>query len=131
MSILGDERPIRARHQNLPRPLCLVLEQIPLHPPARPRHVTHERDTGEQPGDQERVVDRAGVVVEGAVSECVETRLREVAEAGQADYQAVDFAKGGEAEDFRGVIAVEFCVSCRGIFFFKGINTKKGVRRRT
>jgi hypothetical protein len=35
----------------------------------------------------------------------VEGRLREVEEAGEADDEAVDFAEGGEAEDFGGVVA--------------------------
>jgi hypothetical protein len=33
--------------------------------------------------------------------------LREVEKTSEADDEAVDFAKGGEAEDFCGVVAVE------------------------
>jgi len=39
------------------------------------------------------------------VGQEIEPGLREVAQAGQADYQAVDRAEGGEAEDFGGVVA--------------------------
>jgi hypothetical protein len=35
----------------------------------------------------------------------VERRLREVEDASEADDEAVDFAKGGEAEDLGGIIA--------------------------
>lgn len=50
--------------------------------------------------------------MEGRVGEGVEAGLREVEEAGEADYEAVDFAEGGEAEDAGGVVAVAGgCVS--------------------
>jgi hypothetical protein len=43
--------------------------------------------------------------MKGFVSCSVEGGLREVEESGETDDEAVDFAKGGEAEYFCGVIA--------------------------
>lgn len=36
----------------------------------------------------------------------VEAGLRKVEDAGKADDEAIDFAEGGEAENFGGVVAV-------------------------
>ena len=52
----------------------------------------------------------------------VEGGLREIQEASEADDEAVDFAKRGEAEDLGGVVAVG-CVSKKektDIFFLWG-----------
>jgi hypothetical protein len=43
--------------------------------------------------------------MESLVSCGVECGLREVEEPGQTDDEAVNLAKGGEAEDFGGVVA--------------------------
>lgn len=68
-------------------------------------------DEGDEDGaDEQREgeqddVDGDGVVGEELVGCGVEGGLREVEEAGEADDEAVDFAEGGEAEDFGGVVA--------------------------
>jgi hypothetical protein len=42
----------------------------------------------------------------------VEGGLGKVEQAGETDDQAVDFAEGGEAEDFGGVVAVVRLLFC-------------------
>lgn len=100
---------IRARHQRLPRPLRLRLDILPQDDMALPVHEGDQRNANDQGQRQENDVDGDGVVAKGPVRQGVEAGLREVEEARQADDQAVDFAEGGEAEDFGGVVAVERC----------------------
>ena len=68
-------------------------------------HERHERHAHQQREPQEQHVDWDGVVVEGLVRGGVEGGLAEVEQARETDDQPVDFAEGGEAEDFGGVIA--------------------------
>jgi hypothetical protein len=42
----------------------------------------------------------------------VKRGLGEVEQAGETDYEAVDFAEGGEAEDFGGVVAARKSAYC-------------------
>ena len=72
---------------------------------AAPRNKRNERDADEQRETQQQDVYGHRVLFEQLVRRCVERRLREVEDAGEADDEAVDFAEGGEAEDFGGVVA--------------------------
>jgi hypothetical protein len=63
----------------------------------------HERDecnSNEQRKAKEHHVDGYRVIVERLVGCGVEGCLREVEETSKTDDEAIDFAKGGEAEDF-------------------------------
>ena len=68
-------------------------------------HKCHKCETDKQRQAEQDDVDRYRVVLEGFVRSSVEGRLREVEDTGKADDEAVDFAKGGEAEDLGGIIA--------------------------
>jgi hypothetical protein len=103
--IIPYPRPLRTRHQNLPRALSLLLNPLSDDFMALLPHESHERDAHQQRTAQQHNIDRHGVAVECAMGGSVEGRLREVEEAGEADDEAVDFAEGGEAEDFGGVVA--------------------------
>jgi hypothetical protein len=72
---------------------------------ALPPDKSHERQTNEQRQAKQNDVDGDRVVLEGLVRSGVEGRLREVEDTGETDDEAVDFAEGGEAEDFGGVVA--------------------------
>lgn len=87
---------------------------LTLTPPRRRRRLRvyeqGQRGAEDGPRDGEGDVDGDGVVVQGAVGEGVEGGLDELARARDADDGAVDAAKGGEAKDFGGVVAVFFFV---------------------
>ena len=68
-------------------------------------HKCHKCETDKQRQAEQNDVDRYGIVLEGLVRSSVKGRLREVEDTGKADDEAVDFAEGGEAEDFGGVVA--------------------------
>jgi hypothetical protein len=70
----------------------------------------HERDkcdADEQCETKENQVDRNGVIVECFVGCGIEGGLCEVEKAGETDDEAVDFAEGGEAKDFGGIVAAK------------------------
>jgi hypothetical protein len=69
-------------------------------------HKSDQCNTNYQRKTKEDHVDRHGVIVEGFVCCGIKCGLREVKEAGETNDQAIDFAKGGETEDFGGVVAV-------------------------
>jgi hypothetical protein len=72
---------------------------------AVPPYKNNERHTNEQRQAKQDDVNGDRVVLEGLVRSGVEGRLREVEDTGETDDKAVDFAEGGEAEDFGGVVA--------------------------
>jgi hypothetical protein len=72
---------------------------------APPRHKRNKHDADQQRKTQQQDIDWYGVLLEQLVRCGIERRLREVEDASKADDEAVDFAKGGEAEDFCGVVA--------------------------
>ena len=54
----------------------------------------------------------------------VEAGLRKVEDSSEADDEAVDFAEGGEAEDFGGVVAVVMLVWQLEVqYLVKGLST--------
>jgi hypothetical protein len=64
--------------------------------------------------------------VKGKVGSSVETGLREVENAGEADDEPVNLSEGGEAEDFGGVVAVFMLITeC----LFESWNTRLTTRR--
>lgn len=70
----------------------------------------HERDkrkSHKQRKTEQDDIDRNGIVVERLVGCGVKGGLRKVEEASETDDEPVDFAKGSEAEDFGGVVAVK------------------------
>lgn len=69
-------------------------------------HKHSQGHTEDRAGDGKSGVDGHGVVVQGAVGEGVQGGLDELAGARDADDGAVDAPKGGEAEDFGGVVTV-------------------------
>lgn len=70
--------------------------------------VANEGNADEQGDAEEQEVDGDGVVGESLVGEGVEGGLSEVEEASEADDEAVNFTEVFEAEDFGGVVAVEW-----------------------
>jgi hypothetical protein len=105
-AIISDPgTPLRTRHQHLSCLLGLVLDIISQNLVAAAPHKRNQRDADEQRGAQQNHVDGDGIVVEGFVCCGVEGGLGEVEQAGETDDEAVDFAEGGEAEDFGGVVA--------------------------
>ena len=98
-----------ARHERLPRRLRLILDILPVNAAALTPDEHDKRGANEEGQTEEDDVDGDGVVVKDLVGCGVEGRLGEVEEAGETDDEAVDFAEGGEAEDFGGVVAVLIC----------------------
>lgn len=70
--------------------------------------IRDERGADDEGQAEQEQIDRDRVAGEEAVRHGVEGGLREVEQARQADDQAVDFAEGGEAENFGGVVAAEW-----------------------
>ena len=91
----------------LPRTLRRLLDILPQNRMTLPIHKRHQRNTNEQRNAEENEVHGDGIVAEDLVGQRVEAGLAEVEDAGEADDEAVDFAEGGEAEDFGGVVAVD------------------------
>jgi hypothetical protein len=92
--------PIRRRHQRLPCPLRLILQQFPPHTRALHVHKHHQRAAHHDRQPQQDQINRQRVVVERFVGEGVEGGLDEIEESGEADDEAVDFAERLETEDF-------------------------------
>ncbi len=67
----------------------------------------YKRYTDEQSEGEENDVDGDRVIVENFVGRGVEGGLGKVEEARETDDEAVDFAKGCEAEDFSRVVTVK------------------------
>ena len=86
-------------------------------------HKTHQCETNKQRQAKQNNVDGHRVVLEGLMCSCVEGRLREVEDTGEADDEAVDFAEGGEAEDFGRVVA-RWGVSNRGLDILRGVDLR-------
>lgn len=76
---------------------------------ALPPHVDDESKAHEQRQTEQDNVDRNRVVVKRLMGSGIEGGLREVEETCKTDDEAVYFAKGGEAEDFGGVVADGEC----------------------
>lgn len=93
------------RHKSLPRALSLILDVLPENLVALPRDEAHQREPHHQRTRQQDDVDGNRVVVEGEMGGGIEAGLSEVEDAGETDDEAVDFAEGGEAEDFGRVVA--------------------------
>jgi hypothetical protein len=104
-AIIPSIRTFPARNKLLPGSLGLILDVLAQNLVAPPRHKRNERDADQQRKTQQQDIDWHGVLLEQLVRCGVERRLREVEDASEADDEAVDFAKGGEAEDFCGVVA--------------------------
>jgi hypothetical protein len=63
-------------------------------------HKRNKRQTNKQRQAKQNNVDRHRVIFERLVCSGVESRLRKIEDTGETDNEAVDLAKGGEAEDF-------------------------------
>lgn len=72
---------------------------------APPPDKNHQRQTHEQRQTEQDNIDGHRVVVESLVCGSIKRGLREVQQTCEANDEAVDFAKGGEAKDFGGVVA--------------------------
>jgi hypothetical protein len=105
--IIPGPDPIRARHKHLSRLLRLFLDIISQDLMAATPHERNKGDANYQRKAQENHVNRDRVIVKGFVCRCVEGGLGEVQKPRETNDQAVDFAKGGEAEDFGRVIAAD------------------------
>jgi hypothetical protein len=88
------------RHKHLSRFLGLFLDIIAQNLMASSPHERNKRNTNKQREAKKHHVNGYRVVVERLVGCGVESCLREVEQTGETDDEAVDFAKGCEAEDF-------------------------------
>jgi hypothetical protein len=103
--IIPTIRIFPARNKLLPSSFCLILDVLAQNLVAPPRHKRNKHDADQQRKTQQQDIDWHRVLLEQLVRCGVERRLREVEDASEADDEAVDFAKGGEAEDLCGVVA--------------------------
>lgn len=99
-TIVTDADLIGTWHEYFPRFLCLLFNVLTQDLMALPPDEGDQDDADQQRSAEQDDIDGDGVVLEHLVGCGVESRLGEVEQAGETDDQAVDFAEGGEAEDF-------------------------------
>jgi hypothetical protein len=88
------------RHKHFSSFLGLFLDIIAQNLVAASPHKRNKRNTNKQREAKEHHVNGYRVIVKRLVGCGVESCLREVEQTGETDDEAVDFAKGREAEDF-------------------------------